>query len=106
MARRCRLFPPTRRKSSIACGQKPPKLPRRSKRHFANACDATGSKANGDWWKAIYQVMFGEDQGPRFGSFAAIYGIANTRKLIAKALDGELISEHEAFLAAREPVDA
>ncbi|TCR70383.1 lysine--tRNA ligase [Bosea sp. BK604] len=57
---------------------------------------------SGDWWKAIYQVMFGEDQGPRFGSFAAIYGIANTRKLIAKALDGELIREHEAFLRARE----
>lgn len=57
---------------------------------------------SGDWWKAIYQVMFGEDQGPRFGSFAAIYGIANTRKLIAKALAGELISEHEAFLRARE----
>jgi lysyl-tRNA synthetase class 1 len=61
---------------------------------------------SGDWWKAIYQVMFGEDQGPRFGSFAAIYGLDNTRALIAKALDGGLIREHEAFLAARRPVSA
>lgn len=69
-----------------------------------NAKGATPERpgVSGDWWKAIYQVMFGEDQGPRFGSFAAIYGIANTRKLIAKALDGELIREHEAFLRARE----
>lgn len=55
----------------------------------------------GDWWKAIYQVLLGEDQGPRFGSFAAIYGIANTRALIAKGLSGALISEHEAFMKAR-----
>lgn len=57
---------------------------------------------SGDWWKAIYQVMFGEDQGPRFGSFAAIYGLPNTRALIAKALAGDLVREHAAFLAARK----
>jgi len=57
---------------------------------------------SGEWWKAIYQVMFGEDQGPRFGSFAAIYGIANTRALIAKALAGGLVEEHAAFLGARK----
>ena len=57
---------------------------------------------SGDWWKAIYQVFFGEDQGPRFGSFAAIYGLPNTRALIAKALAGELVKEHAAFLDARK----
>ncbi len=69
-----------------------------------NAKGATPERpgVSGDWWKAIYQVMFGEEQGPRFGSFAAIYGIANTRRLIAKALGGELIGEHEAFLKARK----
>ena len=46
--------------------------------------------------------MFGEDQGPRFGSFAAIYGLPNTRALIAKALAGDLVREHAAFLAARK----
>lgn len=69
-----------------------------------NAKGATPERpgVSGEWWKAIYQVMFGEDQGPRFGSFAAIYGIGNTRRLVAKALAGELISEHRAFLKARE----
>ncbi len=55
----------------------------------------------GEWWKAVYQVLFGEDQGPRFGSFTAIYGVANTRALIVKALDGGLMAEHEAFMAGR-----
>ena len=57
---------------------------------------------SGEWWKAIYQVLFGEDRGPRFGSFAAIYGVPNTRALIAKALAGDLVREHAAFLAARK----
>ncbi|WP_332688970.1 lysine--tRNA ligase [Bosea sp. (in: a-proteobacteria)] len=56
----------------------------------------------GEWWKAIYQVLFGEEQGPRFGSFAAIYGLENTRKLIAKALAGDLLREHDDFVAARK----
>jgi lysyl-tRNA synthetase class 1 len=69
-----------------------------------NAKGATPERpgVSGEWWKAIYQVMFGEDQGPRFGSFAAIYGIENTRRLIARALDGGLLAEHEAFLAQRK----
>lgn len=55
----------------------------------------------GAWWKAVYQILFGEDQGPRFGSFAAIYGVANTVALIDKALSGALLAEHAAFLKAR-----
>ncbi|HUR43551.1 MAG TPA: lysine--tRNA ligase [Aestuariivirga sp.] len=43
------------------------------------------------WFNMLYQVLLGEERGPRFGSFAALYGIANTRALIAKALKGELI---------------
>ena len=35
-------------------------------------------------------VALGQDQGPRFGSFVALYGIANTRALIARAMGGEL----------------
>ncbi|MEM8877210.1 MAG: lysine--tRNA ligase, partial [Pseudomonadota bacterium] len=45
-----------------------------------------------DWFKAIYQVLFGQDQGPRFGSFVAIYGIEPTRNMIARALDAETAS--------------
>jgi lysyl-tRNA synthetase, class I len=43
------------------------------------------------WFQAIYEVLFGQSQGPRFGSFIALYGVAETRALIAKALKGELV---------------
>jgi lysyl-tRNA synthetase, class I len=42
------------------------------------------------WFNMLYQVLLGEERGPRFGSFVALYGVANTRALIAKALKGEL----------------
>jgi len=42
------------------------------------------------WFNTLYQVLLGEEKGPRFGSFAALYGIDNTRVLIGKALKGEL----------------
>ena len=51
------------------------------------------------WFGSIYNVLLGEERGPRFGSFIALYGVAETRALIAKALAGDLIREHEAFLA-------
>jgi lysyl-tRNA synthetase, class I len=43
------------------------------------------------FFSMIYQVLIGQDKGPRFGSFAALYGISETRRLIAKALTGELV---------------
>ena len=46
-----------------------------------------------DWFKAIYEVLLGQSQGPRFGSFVALYGIAETRQLIERALSGVLIQE-------------
>jgi len=46
-----------------------------------------------DWFKALYQVLLGQDQGPRFGSFIALYGIAETRALIAKGLSGDLMKD-------------
>ena len=55
-----------------------------------------------DWFNALYQVLLGEERGPRFGSFAALYGVPETRALIRKALDGRLIAEHDAFLAERQ----
>jgi lysyl-tRNA synthetase class 1 len=42
------------------------------------------------WFNMLYQVLLGEERGPRFGSFVALYGIGNTKDLIAKALRGEL----------------
>jgi lysyl-tRNA synthetase class 1 len=43
-----------------------------------------------DWFKALYEVLLGQSQGPRFGSFAALYGVQETRDLIAKGLAGDL----------------
>ena len=44
------------------------------------------------WFNAIYQVLLGEEKGPRFGSFIALYGIDETRALIDKALAGDLLA--------------
>jgi lysyl-tRNA synthetase class 1 len=38
------------------------------------------------WFQALYETLLGSSQGPRMGSFIALYGIDNTRKLIAEAL--------------------
>ena len=38
----------------------------------------------------IYQVLLGQERGPRFGSFVDLYGVAETRALIARALSGQL----------------
>ncbi|MBI1261957.1 MAG: lysine--tRNA ligase [Rhizobiales bacterium] len=46
-----------------------------------------------DWFKALYEVLLGEEQGPRFGSFAALYGVRQTEKLIRRALAGEDLSK-------------
>jgi lysyl-tRNA synthetase class 1 len=54
-----------------------------------------------EWFNAIYQVLLGEPRGPRFGSFVALYGVPETRALIEKALRGDLVREHEAFVKAR-----
>jgi lysyl-tRNA synthetase class 1 len=39
-----------------------------------------------DWFKALYEVLFGQSQGPRFGSFVAVYGVANTVAMIRRVL--------------------
>ncbi|MEZ5685271.1 MAG: lysine--tRNA ligase [Paracoccaceae bacterium] len=42
-----------------------------------------------DWFQALYEVLLGQSQGPRFGGFIALYGVAETRALIERALAGE-----------------
>ena len=39
-----------------------------------------------DWFRALYETLLGSEQGPRMGSFIALYGIGPSRKLIADAL--------------------
>ena len=43
-----------------------------------------------DWFKALYEVLLGASQGPRFGGFIALYGVEETAALLRKALAGEL----------------
>ncbi|MBX3508596.1 MAG: lysine--tRNA ligase [Parvibaculum sp.] len=45
------------------------------------------------FFQMIYQVLLGQERGPRFGSFVALYGIDNTRELIRRALAGEDLSK-------------
>ena len=78
------------------------------RRHFP---DLSGKSKSPDgrpgvlqqWFQSIYRVLLGQERGPRFGSFVALYGVAETRALIAKGLSGELAAEHAAFLASRKP---
>jgi lysyl-tRNA synthetase class 1 len=42
------------------------------------------------FFQMIYEVLLGQERGPRFGSFVALYGINETCALIEKALGGEL----------------
>jgi lysyl-tRNA synthetase, class I len=77
------------------------------RRHFP---DTSGKSKSPDgrpgvsqqWFQTLYAILLGQERGPRFGSFAALYGVEETRRLIAKGLDGSLRAEHEAFLAARK----
>ena len=43
-----------------------------------------------DWFKALYEVLLGASQGPRFGGFIALYGVTETIALIDSALEGQL----------------
>ncbi|MDZ4364526.1 lysine--tRNA ligase [Brevundimonas sp.] len=50
----------------------------------------TGFEPLRGWFQALYEVLLGQSQGPRFGSFAAIFGLERTIALIERALAGEL----------------
>ena len=39
-----------------------------------------------DWFNMLYQVLLGQEKGPRFGSFVAVYGLRNAISMIDGAL--------------------
>jgi lysyl-tRNA synthetase class 1 len=41
------------------------------------------------WFGTLYKTLIGQEKGPRFGSFVAVFGIEDTRALIARALNNE-----------------
>ena len=44
-----------------------------------------------DWFKALYEVLLGASDGPRFGGFVALYGVGETIALMDRALAGEFV---------------
>jgi hypothetical protein len=71
----------------------PRRAPRRSRTSsMRSARPHYGFESLRDWFKALYETLLGSSQGPRMGSFIALYGIdtaqsdGNSRKLIAEAL--------------------
>ncbi len=41
------------------------------------------------WFRALYEILLGQEQGPRMGSFLTLYGLEESRSLIRRALAGE-----------------
>jgi lysyl-tRNA synthetase, class I len=49
-----------------------------------------------NFFATLYELLLGQERGPRFGSFVSIFGIPETRALIAKALSGALAQRRSA----------
>jgi lysyl-tRNA synthetase class 1 len=45
-----------------------------------------------EWFGALYEVLLGQEQGPRMGSFIALYGVPETVALIRQALSEDGLS--------------
>ena len=56
------------------------------KRHFAK-------EELRQWFKTLYEVLLGSEQGPRMGAFIKLYGRDNVVRLIDRALAGEDLSK-------------
>jgi lysyl-tRNA synthetase class 1 len=49
---------------------------------------AAGFENLRDWFKALYEVLLGQPQGPRMGGFFALYGLDESRAMVRAALEG------------------
>jgi lysyl-tRNA synthetase class 1 len=52
-----------------------------------------------EWFTALYQILLGQDAGPRMGSFIAVYGIGETVALLDRAIAGDELSEERHCIA-------
>ena len=72
---------------------------RRDAETIQNEVYAAGKEAGFEplraWFTALYEVLLGQSQGPRFGSFAAIFGLPETMALMERALAGADLSAVE-----------
>jgi lysyl-tRNA synthetase class 1 len=66
--------------------------------HDRNAKGATPERPGVSlaWFNALYQILLGEERGPRFGPFVALYGVEETRRLIDDALAGKFLTASQA----------
>jgi lysyl-tRNA synthetase, class I len=74
-------------------------------------CSAKGATVarpgvSNEFFNMVYAVLLGESQGPRLGSFIAIYGLDETRALIDRALAGELLRESQRASSSLEATTA
>ncbi|MDP3961697.1 MAG: lysine--tRNA ligase [Pseudorhodobacter sp.] len=53
--------------------------------------NAHGFEPLRDWFRALYEVLLGASEGPRFGGFIALYGVDETTELLDKVLVGGLV---------------
>ena len=65
----------------------------------AKGATAARPGVSNEFFNMVYAVLLGESQGPRLGSFIAIYGLDETRNLIESALSGELVRESRIWMA-------
>jgi lysyl-tRNA synthetase class 1 len=69
--------------------------PERDGQKVQNAVYEVGKAHNFEplraWFAALYEVLLGQTQGPRFGSFAALFGCAETAAMIRQALAGDFL---------------
>ena len=56
-----------------------------------------------DWFNMLYQVLLGEDRGPRFGSFVALYGVDNTRVADRRRLGREILEDRSGLIRRCRP---
>jgi lysyl-tRNA synthetase class 1 len=59
---------------------------------YATGRDHYGKERMRDWFKALYEILLGQEQGPRMGSFIALYGRNESIALIEKALKGQSLA--------------
>jgi lysyl-tRNA synthetase, class I len=69
--------------------------------HSAKGATSARPGVSNDFFNMVYSILLGEERGPRLGSFIALYGVDETRKLIAKALAGDLVRECKTALLSR-----
>jgi lysyl-tRNA synthetase, class I len=61
--------------------------------HSAKGATSERPGVSNDFFNMVYAVLLGEERGPRLGSFIALFGLDETRRLIEKAVAGDLVRD-------------